>query len=474
MKINATTLVEELKKEFNSLYNLNIEVLTQHRNIAGNGRKIKALLSREDVEFPVNIESESADGFIRQCKRKMGLKLLVSEEAVHSASFDFNEINFRSTPKRLLTYLTETFKSKDLLGCISFNKNLVNYVNTNPQCYWLLFAAEQTLNNLANEDAYDFNFSLSYFGLNIRKEDLTLYFDEKYDAINSRAPFEEVRDFKWYSSSENKENQIDGGSFVKALLDKTKYTESDFEDSVKCAYLFNFGISSFYVSAGNWTDNNEADSDDVVDGLATMIWTVLGSAGWENETLNEYTNSLPVFVVEDLLGIETDDYNSETNEDCSSYRDYVIDWRSVAENIFEGPGFPCQDNGPLGSGVMKGEEITAFVNDLTKHAPKILSNGKKIASQDLPEKMSIIDYQMISDLFPEGWRMPNNAELKELHSLKENKELNLDLEEVYISTDDIAASVTGILFFDDGEFREERAAGSSRSPFAGKIRLIQD
>jgi hypothetical protein len=469
MKINATTLVEELKKEFKYQYDKDIAVHTPIGNIAGDRRKVRALTSKENVEFPVHIDSENAEDFIRQCKRKMGLKLTISEKNSESADFTLEDIDYSSVQQKLSSFLQEVFEKKDTKGCVEFNKRLVQFVNNNPHYYWLLYMTDQTLNTLGDIDKYDFQYSLSYFGLTINKEDFTIYFDENFDVLNAEAPFEQTKDFKWYSSLENKESKQDGGSFVHAILQKTSHNESDFALGDKSDYLFNFGISSFYISASNWIENSDLDSEDVVDGLATMIWTVLGSAGWENETLNEYTNLLPIFVVENLLGINTEEYNSEENDNYSSYRDYVIDWKSVAENIFEGPGFPINDNGPLGFGYLSEDNLQAYFAELTSEsAIHTLPSGKEVAHKDLDEKMTIIDYMMICDVLKDGWRIANSSELKEMYSLKDNSSLNFDSDEAYISLDNLETFATGVLFFDDGEFdvRTNRL-------FAGKVRLIK-
>jgi len=469
MKINATTLVEELKKEFKYQYDKDIAVHTPIGNIAGDRRKVRALTSKENVEFPVHIDSENAEDFIRQCKRKMGLKLTISEKNSESADFTLEDIDYSSVQQKLTSFLQEVFEKKDTKGCVEFNKRLVQFVNNNPHYYWLLYMTDQTLNTLGDIDKYDFQYSLSYFGLTINKEDFTIYFDENFDVLNAEAPFEQTKDFKWYSSLENKESKQDGGSFVHAILQKTSHNESDFALGDKSDYLFNFGISSFYISASNWIENSDLDSEDVVDGLATMIWTVLGSAGMENETLNEYTNLLPIFVVENLLGINTEEYNSEENENYSSYRDYVIDWKSVAENIFEGPGFPINDNGPLGFGDIGGDNLQDYLASLTSDSSiHTLPSGKVVANSDLGGKMTIIDYMVISDVLQDGWRIADSEELKEMYSVKDNSSLNFDNDEAYISLDNPETFSTGVLFFDDGEFDVR-----TNKLFAGMIRLIK-
>jgi hypothetical protein len=469
MKINASTLVEELKKEIKSKYDKEIVVYTPIGNIAGDRRKIRALASKENVEFPVQIDSEDYEDFIRQCKRKMGLKLTISEKNYESSDFILEDIDYSSAQQKLTSFLQGVFERKDTKGCVELNKRLVQFVNNNPHFYWLLYMTDQTLNTLSDIDKYDFQYGLSYFGLTISKEDFTIYFDENFDIINAEAPFEQTKDFKWYSSLENKESKHDGGSFVHAILQKTSCKESDFTSSDKSDYLFNFGISCFYISASNWIKNSDLDSEDVVDGLATMIWTVLGSAGMENESLNEYTNLLPIFVVENLLGINTEEYNSEENENYSSYRDYVIDWKSVAENIFEGPGFPIYDNGPLGFGYIGGNNLQAYFASLTSDsAVHTLPSGKEVANSDLGGKMTIIDYMVISDALQHGWRIANSEELKEMYSVKDNGSLNFDSDGAYISLDNPEIFSTGVMFFDDGEFDVR-----TNKLFAGRIRLIK-
>ena len=470
MKINASTLVEELKKEFNSIYNENITVMTQIGNIAGDRRKIRALISKENIEFPVVIESETAEGFIRQCKRKIGLKISIGEKKSESSEFTLEEIDYSSAHEKLVSFLTEVFKKKDTKSCVEFNKKLIRFINENPHYYWVLYMTDRILHMLDDTENYDFNYNLSYFGLTINKEDFTLYFDEKYDFLNAEAPFEQAKDFRWYSSVENKESTRNGGTFINALLQKTGSAESDFEQTEKSNYLFNFGITSFYVSAGYWIDNSELESEEITEGIATMIWTILESAGIENETLNEYTNLLPIFIAENLLGIDTEEYNSEENENFSSYRDYSIDWKAIADNIFEGPGFPINDNGPLGNGPMNQNELDQYLSELTNETSTYgLPSGKRIANKDLPEKMTIVDFAVISEVIPSGWRIANNDDLKEMYTVKDKAEFNFDIEEVYISLDNLDTLATGVLFFDDGEFDVR-----TNKLFAGKVRLIRD
>ncbi len=469
MKINATTLVEELKTEFKTLYNKDIVVMTQIGNLAGDRRKIRALVTKENIEFPVIIESDSAEGFIRNCKRKIGLKLTILEKNSESTVLNFENINYTSGHQKLTSFLQEIFENKDTKRCVSFNKSLIQFINQNPHFYWLLSMTDQILYHLDDSGNYDFSYNLSYFGLTIKKEDLTIYFDEKYDVVNAMAPFEESKDFKWYSSCENKDSKINGGSFIDAILQKTGCSESDFEKPEKSEFLFNFGISSFYISAGLWVENSDLDTEDIVDGIAKMFWTVLGSAGMENETLNEYTNLLPIFIVENLLGISTEEYNSEENENYSRYRDYVIDWKSIAENIFEGPGFPSNDNGPLGFGPQNRDELNQYFLKLTdENSSQILPSGKRIAQYDLDKKMTIIDYMIISEFIPKDWRIAHNQELKEMYEMKDNESFNFDLEEAYISLDNSDTFSTGVLFFDDGEFDIR-----TNKIFAGKIRLVK-
>ena len=330
MKISSTTQVEEIKDLVTRQYKKSIEVLTPSGNIAGDKRKVRALTSKEDVEFPVEIESANCDSFIRQCRRKLGLKIVLSKGGAEStelifktnaSAFEIENLAFNQFPDYFLRSLNLLLREKNFSGCVSFNKSLVQFINSNIQYYWLAPLASMVLGRIADDDDVDFSYTLSTFGLNINHNDLTVYFDESRDVINAEAFFEQAKDFKWYITEEDREERVNGDNFIEAVLKKNNATLGDFEDPSKREYLFNLCISTFFISSAKF----QSESDDFEEGFSTLIWTVLESVGSEHEVLNEFTNHLPVFVIENLKGEDIENYNSEENREYQRYRAYAPD-----------------------------------------------------------------------------------------------------------------------------------------------------
>lgn len=119
---------------------------------------------------------------------------------------------------------------------------------------------------------------------------------------------------------------------------------------------------------------------------------------------------------------------------------------------------------------MNQNELDQYLSELTNETSIYgLPSRKRIANKDLPEKMTIVDFAVISEVIPSGWRIANNDDLKEMYTVKDKAEFNFDIEEVYISLDNLDTLATGVLFFDDGEFDVR-----TNKLFAGKVRLIRD
>jgi hypothetical protein len=474
MKISSTTQVEEIKDVVSLQYKKSVEVLTPSGNIAGDKRRVRALTSKEDVEFPVEIESSNFDSFIRQCKRKLGLKIILSRgnpeskdlmSNTNASGFDLGNLLYNQIPEYLLRALNAHFKQKNFSGCVEFNKSLIQFINSNLQYYWLSPLATKVFERISDDDEVDFSYTLSTFGLNINHNDLTVYFDESRDVINAEAFFEQAKDFKWYITEEDREERVNGGNFIEAVLKKNNATLGDFEDPTKREYLFNLCISTFFISSAKF----QSESDDFEEGFSTLIWTVLESVGFEHEVLNEFTNHLPVFVIENLKGEDIENYNSEENSEYQSYRGYATDWKAIASSIFEGSGFEIIDNGILGSGFLDEKELETTIVKITNSDDLVmLPSGSLMSIVDLPvEKMTIVDFKMIQHVFPENWVIPNSNELKEMYQLKLTGDYIFDDDEAYISSEDLNVFSTGVLFFDDGEFDERNG-----KLYAGKIRLV--
>jgi hypothetical protein len=479
MKINSTTQVDEIKQTLKTLFNKNIEVLTTSGNIAGDNRKVRALTSNENVEFPVVIQSESFDGFLRQCKRRLGLKIIIpktSKEAIESLinsqsnTFEIGNLNFQQIPDYFMRLFSILLKQKNYSGCVELNRSLIQFVNANIQYYWLLPLASRVFDIVGDDEEIDFTYSISWFGLNVDHDKLTVVFDEVRDIINAEAPFEQAKDFKWYISEKDREERINGDTFIAAVLKKNNAKMEDFEDPIKSELLFNLCISTFCISSEKWINNCQSESEDLVESLATLYWTVIESVGSENQVLNEFTNHLPIFVIENLIGEEIENYNSEENSEYSSYRDYSIDWKAVAASIHEGAGFGINDYGPLGAGFCNSDELESSIGQITNTENLVaLKSGSYMGSKDLPSnKMSIVDFLMIQHFFGDSWLMPTSAELKEMYDLRANDDYNFELSECYISSENPNVLSTGVLFFDDGEFDERNG-----KIFAGKIRMVK-
>ena len=480
MIINSTMLVEELKEEIKINFGFDVEILTTAGNIAGDKRRIRALCAHGEGVLPANISSDKLDSFIRRCKRKIGLQIVLSEissaeeKNEKDTNLNFEElligsISFKSTPKAILNKLIGLFEQKNIQGLLEFNLSLINLINSNPAFYWLLPLSSKICDKLSDEEELEVSFGISSYGLNINFADFTLFFNETWDVASAEAPFQQAKDFKWFTSEEEKEQNTNGGSFISALVSKFNSNIPDFDNSAKSELLFNLGASVMWISAGNWCSENEEEPEETAEGLATLIWSVIESANFEIQTLNEYTNELPHLLINEALSINVESYNSEENGDYQSYRDYAIDWKAVCLDIIEGSGFSIDNNGPFGTGFLSESELQKEILDLsTPNSIIKLKNDKEFSSLDIPVKITKQDFFLIKGLFRDEWRIPTSKEVKELFELRENNDLNFDLDEAYISSDNDFDQITGVMFFDDGEFdiRDGRL-------FAGKIRLVR-
>lgn len=480
MIINSTMLVEELKEEIKINFGFDVEILTTAGNIAGDKRRIRALCAHGEGVLPANISSDKLDSFIRRCKRKIGLHIVLSEisnteeKKGRDTNLNFEEllsgsIPFKSTPNAIRSRLIGLFEQKNIQGLLNFNLSLINLINSKPAFYWLLPLSSKICDKLSDEEEFEVSFGISSYGLNINFDDLTLFFNETWDIASAEAQFQQAIDFKWFISLEEKEENTNGGSFISTLVHKCNSNISDFDDSTKSELLFNLGASVMWISAGYWCGQNEEDPEQTAEGLATLIWTVIESANFHNQTLNEYTNNLPHLLVNEALSIDPESYNSEENTEYQSYRDYAIDWKAVCSEIIEGSGFTIENSGPFGTGFLSESELQKEIISLsTPYGDIKLQNEKEFSCFDFPVKMNKQDFFLVKGLFRDDWRMPTSKELKEFFKLRENGDLNFDPDEAYICSDNDFDQITGVMFFDDGEFdiREGRL-------FAGKIRLVK-
>jgi len=75
MKLNATMSVSKFRLLVKETFNTEIEVYTSKNNVAGENRKIKALCSKENADWPLDINANSIQDLISMLKRKLGLSI---------------------------------------------------------------------------------------------------------------------------------------------------------------------------------------------------------------------------------------------------------------------------------------------------------------------------------------------------------------------------------------------------------------
>jgi hypothetical protein len=81
MKLFATMTVSEFKKLVLDTFNTHIEIYTSKKNIAGENRKLKALCSKEGINWPITLDSVSLSDFVSRLKHEIDLSVeIINEE----------------------------------------------------------------------------------------------------------------------------------------------------------------------------------------------------------------------------------------------------------------------------------------------------------------------------------------------------------------------------------------------------------
>jgi hypothetical protein len=113
MKINATMSVSEFRQLVKEKFNSEIEVYTSKNNVAGENRKIKALCTKENTEWPVEINTNSIQDLISMLKRKLGLSI---------SEIENNSKNIKSTKLKDVEVKRFTIKISGRISKYYFGK----------------------------------------------------------------------------------------------------------------------------------------------------------------------------------------------------------------------------------------------------------------------------------------------------------------------------------------------------------------
>lgn len=231
-------------------------------------------------------------------------------------------------------------RNKEELNSIA--NRLIEFVNENHECYWKLVSVSHFLNELRNTieceldddqslqdtfdfiDQYDSDFSnrlITELSFNPEEEFSTYFNPER----KSEDYWRSNTDWLWSNKPGDDEMTFTELMFNRAGLD---INDTDY-DSDK---YVNWGISSLWIALRNYaSDFPEADE------LAICLWTVFDNA---HEICNDGSGvnwDIIQILIEDLLYINMDDYNTEESddEDLKAYDPYVHDFIKISQEILD-------------------------------------------------------------------------------------------------------------------------------------------
>lgn len=242
----------------------------------------------------------------------------------------------------LYNHFETLIREKNDIELNSIVDRIIQFVNENWECYWKLVSISHFLYELRNkiEVEVDDNTNLQD----------TLEFIEQFNSdlsnkLTKELSFNPETEFHTYFNPERQSDNFwrnntdwlwsneEGGdemTFTEVIFNRAglDINDSDYDSS---KYI-NFGISSLWIAMRNYA----SDFPDAED-MAICLWTVFDNAHDICNNGNGDNWDIIQRIIEDLLLINMDDYNTEESddEDLEAYDPYVHDFIKISQEILD-------------------------------------------------------------------------------------------------------------------------------------------
>lgn len=244
--------------------------------------------------------------------------------------------------KELNTHIENLIREKNDSELNSIMDRLIEFVNENRECYWKLVSISQFLYELRNKIECEVEDNLTP---QVNLDFIEQFCNDLFNKLMTEISFNPEIEFMTYFNPERKSEEYwrsntdwlwsneQGGdemTFTELIFNRAGLDINDIDyDSDK---YVNFGISSLWIALRNYaSDFPEADE------LAICLWTVFDNA---HEICNDGSGvnwDIIQRIIEDLLYINMDDYNTEESddEDLEAYDPYVHDFIKISQEILD-------------------------------------------------------------------------------------------------------------------------------------------
>lgn len=224
----------------------------------------------------------------------------------------------------------------------SIANRLIEFVNENHECYWRLVSVSHFLTELRNtiefeldddqslQDTFDFIDQFDSDFSNKLTTELSFNPEEEFHTYfnperQSESGWRNNTDWLWSNEQGGDEMTFTELIFNRAGLD---INDTDYDGD---KYV-NWGISSLWIALRNYA----SDFPDAED-MAICLWTVFDNT---HEICNDGSGvnwDIIQILIEDLLYINMDDYNTEESddEDLEAYDPYVHDFIKISQEILD-------------------------------------------------------------------------------------------------------------------------------------------
>jgi hypothetical protein len=328
MKINLTSTVSDLKTGIRKNFNLETEIYTLKGNVAGENRKIRALVDLNDGQFPIVLDKgQTGQAFINYLVKNFGMHIKILGDSNTEKSYETNSFvadlcssNINLASSMLTSQIKELYADEDEEGLESLMTSLVRLAERDGRYFWIFYTAKSTIYDCSRTCESDFDYSYDLDCTKFNVLDYTLYFDPIAEVIG---PFTSGRDFNW-SADKGGESAY----FEELVLQRLKITEDELDRPEEFVQASHAAFTFLICSLVTWINNNEVSEID----LANCFLSVMDPKG-QSENMAQLCCDLPSLLCTSIAFIDLTEYNSEEDSSNEPFGDYVHDWLKISDRI---------------------------------------------------------------------------------------------------------------------------------------------
>jgi hypothetical protein len=329
-KINLTSTVSDLKKVVYDKYNISIEIYTLKDNVAGESRKIRALISSKFEAFPILLEENNGNSFIKNLINDYGMNVKIMDEIESTNTpsqkvdlTDFLKFGVYTSANILNDTIHNLYQKKDEKGLETLMGKLIEIINNDGIYYWLFYVAKIKIFECYQNSGPDFEYNYEGDCEKFNPNDFCLFFNPKSNVIS---PFTSGKDYSW-GTEENSQNDY----FEISVLKKIGLTSDELEEKDKFTYIQHASFTILICSLIHWINDSQVSEID----LANCFLSIMDPKGQSDENLIQLCCDLPNLICQHIVGIDFDEFNSELDSSNEMFGDYVHDWIKISGRILE-------------------------------------------------------------------------------------------------------------------------------------------